>query len=87
MESTNNACISTNLNKCQEEDFRRLCVKQLAGTTRHMTDDIFILFAVSVMILPKSVTLTCELASYLFAFLKTNIDFLMVLRNGVNLKL
>lgn len=44
-----------------------------------MTDDIFILFAVSVMILSKSVTLTCELSSYLLAFLKTNVDFLMVL--------
>lgn len=31
------------------------------------------------MILSKSVTLTHELSSYLFAFLKTNIDFLMVL--------
>ena len=49
------------------------------------TDDIFSLFAVSVRILSKSITLTCELSSYLLAFIKTNIDFLMALGSRVDL--
>lgn len=52
-----------------------------------MADDIFILFAVNVMILSRSITLTCELSSYLLAFMKTNIDFLMALGSRVNLKI